>query len=306
MLNFISFLLLIGAYILLYKINLVNRTEDILNSMNFINNNNISIKKLILIQKGKKKENIIVKKINEMEQVLKMINKGTQLSIILLITVIVAIVFSIMCVQLNNIFLGMVVFVIIITIPYIFLKQLENKYRDSINIELETTMSVITSSYERNNNIVVSIEENLEYINSPVKEVFEKFNINVKINPNIIIALEELKKSFTSPIFKEWVDNLILCQRDSTIKYVLMPIVNKMASIRILNTEKKVIVAEDKMVFTILAIFALSLPIGVKMIGKAFVGDFLSLGIGKFLTALLILLCYTMYIFVLKITELKE
>lgn len=94
--------------------------------------------------------------------------------------------------------------------------------------ELSVVLSVVTNSYMRNEKIVQSIEENLEYMNPPIKQHFEWFvNQYKNINPNINQNLEGLKNRIDDKVFALWVDTLIICQKDIKQKYSLNAIVEQ-------------------------------------------------------------------------------
>ena len=48
-------------------------------------------------------------------------------------------------------------------------------YKKHLNEELETAISIITSSYLRTEDLIRAVKENLPYINEPVKANFEVF-----------------------------------------------------------------------------------------------------------------------------------
>ena len=53
-----------------------------------------------------------------------------------------------------------------------FIKLTASYYKKNIAAELETALSIITTAYLRNEDIQTAVEENLEYLNPPVKSVF--------------------------------------------------------------------------------------------------------------------------------------
>ena len=56
--------------------------------------------------------------------------------------------------------------------PFWYVIYNSNSYRKQINEELETALSTITTSYIRSEDIILAVEENLEYLNPPISEVF--------------------------------------------------------------------------------------------------------------------------------------
>ena len=105
---------------------------------------------------------------------------------------------------------------------------------------METTLSVITNSYLRNDNIITAVEENLEYIKPPLRSVFQSFIFDVTtVNSNIKSALNNLKDKIEDDIFKEWVGVLIQCQDDRTMRDTLLSVVSKLTDVRVVNNELK-------------------------------------------------------------------
>lgn len=112
------------------------------------------------------------------------------------------------------------------------------RYNRYITDELEVALSMITTSYMRTNDIVGAIQENLKHINHPVSEVFQAFVNNVNfVDPNAPAQIEKMKDSLDNKLFRQWCDNLILCQYDNTLRGSLTPIVNKFADLKVQRAE---------------------------------------------------------------------
>lgn len=104
------------------------------------------------------------------------------------------------------------------------------RYDRFLGEELETALSLITSSYTRNNDILAAVEENLPYIQDPVRTVFTTFCNNLKfVDANAPAQLQRLRGALDNKIFRQWCDSLILCQDDHTLRATLLPIVSKFA-----------------------------------------------------------------------------
>lgn len=110
--------------------------------------------------------------------------------------------------------------------------------------ELETTLSVITSTYLRTDDLVGAIEENLNYLKSPLRELFASFCGDVRaVSASVPACLERLKHRTDSAVFREWIDVLIDCQRDRTLKDTLMPIVLRLTDVRMIRGEVRTVMA---------------------------------------------------------------
>ncbi|GIQ68338.1 hypothetical protein DUZ99_01135 [Xylanibacillus composti] len=111
-------------------------------------------------------------------------------------------------------------------------------YKKRLHAELETALSVITTSYLRSENILSAVEENLPYLNPPVSDVFQAFLAESKlIHTNLPLALTELRGRIHNSVFQEWCDALMACQEDRTLKTTLMPIVAKLSDMRVVSAE---------------------------------------------------------------------
>ena len=65
--------------------------------------------------------------------------------------------------------------------PFWYVIYNSNSYRKQINEELETALSTITTSYIRSEDIILAVEENIEYLNPPISQVFIFFLSQTKL-----------------------------------------------------------------------------------------------------------------------------
>ncbi|WP_025845242.1 hypothetical protein [Paenibacillus ehimensis] len=127
-------------------------------------------------------------------------------------------------------------------------------YKKRLHSELETALSVITTSYLRSENILAAVEENLPYLNPPVADVFQAFLAESKlIHANLKLALQKLKGRINDSVFQEWCDALVACQEDRTLKSTLMPIVAKLSDMRVVSAELDYVLYEPLKEFLTMA-----------------------------------------------------
>jgi hypothetical protein len=113
--------------------------------------------------------------------------------------------------------------------------------------EIETALSIITTSYVRSDNLISAVKENITYLKPPVKGIFESFLIEATvISPDIRMSIHNLKDKVKNSIFEEWCDTLISCQNDRTLKDTLMPVVSKLTDVRLVNNSLKTMLAETR------------------------------------------------------------
>lgn len=148
---------------------------------------------------------------------------------------------------------------ICIILPYAYVNVLLTNYNRRISTELETALSIITTNYVSNDDIIFAVEQSIDYINPPVQQAFRKFLTHTKlINSNVKLAIEQLKGEINNEVFAEWCDSLIECQDNITLKKTLQPITARLSDIRIVNAELRNMLMNPRrehimMVFILLA-----------------------------------------------------
>jgi Flp pilus assembly protein TadB len=115
----------------------------------------------------------------------------------------------------------------------------------SLTEELEMTLSVITNSYLRTENIIQSVEENVPAMTPPVSVPFEKFLAETNlVSSDVKTAILRMKGRLKNVIYDEWLDALAACQDDRGLKTQLLPIVEKFSDVRRITAELHQIIAE--------------------------------------------------------------
>ncbi len=162
-----------------------------------------------------------------------------------------------------NLLLALIAAAVGVAIPYIYVTVMVANYKKHISEELETALSIITTNYISNGDIIYAVEQSIEHINPPVQQAFKKFLGQTKlISSNVVMALEQLKDEIDNEIFHEWVDNLIECQENSTLKMTLQPIAARLSDIRIVNAElQNALMQPRKEVFTMLGLVLANYPL---------------------------------------------
>jgi len=146
----------------------------------------------------------------------------------------------VVAIMIDNAFLIPVFAIAFALIPFAYAKRTVNFYDNHIKEELETALSIITTSYVRTDDIVTAVKENVQYLKPPVKDIFAGFVAeNMMISSDVKQSIRHLKEKVSNSIFDEWCDTLIACQDDRTLKDTLMPIVAKLTDVRIVNNEIK-------------------------------------------------------------------
>lgn len=131
--------------------------------------------------------------------------------------------------------------------PVWYLRSTAAAYKKHLNEELETAISVITTSYLRSGDLLKAVRENIPYLNPPVKSHFEAFIMESEmLNANMTSTINSLKMKVPNRIFHEWCNTLIQCQSDRSMKNTLTFTVQKFSDMRIIQSELKAIINEPK------------------------------------------------------------
>ena len=148
----------------------------------------------------------------------------------------------------GNFFLVPVLAAGMMFIPFWYIRLTAAYFKKAISAELETALSIITTSYLRNEDIQTAVEENLEYLNPPVKSAFAEFLTRIKL---------DLSTKIDNAVFREWVAALLTCRYDRGMKTTLTPIVAKLSDMRIVNGELENMVFEPRKEFIVMQILVL-------------------------------------------------
>lgn len=151
---------------------------------------------------------------------------------------------AVVAVLIDNIFLLPALSVAFALIPFIYVRNSISQYEKHIKTDLETTLSTITTSYIRNEDIILAVRENLDYIKPPLRACFNAFiGDAVAVSSSVKQALRNLKEKVDDDIFREWCDALIRCQDDRALVDTLHPIVAKLTDVRVVNSELSTMMA---------------------------------------------------------------
>ena len=213
-----------------------------------------SIKSQINEATRRKKPNFLRREIMEAQEVLRLTNRTSMFGMLCACSLALAAVGVSVAVAIGNLFLAPVLAIGLMFVPFWYIKTTETNYKKAISSELETALSIITTAYLRNEDIITSIEENVHYLNAPVKTVFENFISRIKLsNPDVTAALLEMKQQIDNEVFHEWCDSLILCQNDRSLKSTLTPIVNKLSDMRVVNADLEYLITSPRKEFITMA-----------------------------------------------------
>ena len=246
----LCFMVAVVGIILLLKLT----PDQVTNDMMRLSLPEQSLREKILLAKGKKKSRKLTVELNRIRDALDKTGKNNQFAISCAASLFLMIVGCVLAIAIDNVFLIPVFSVAFAMIPFGYAKRTINYYENHIQEELETALSIVTTSYIRNDDIVTAVKENIEYLKPPVKDIFAGFLAeNTMISSNVKESILHLKERISNTIFGEWCDTLIACQDDRTLKDTLMPIVGKLTDVRLANGEIKAMLSAARVEYYMMA-----------------------------------------------------
>ena len=183
----------------------------------------------------------------EVEQLLKATGREGRFVMVKRISLILFALGAVLALLLNNPFLIPILGAGFAFAPVWYLRSTAGAYKKHLNEELETAISVITTSYLRSGDLLKAVKENIPYLNPPVKAHFEAFIAESEmLNANMISTINTLKMKIPNQIFHEWCNTLIQCQSDRSMKNTLTFTVQKFSDMRLIQSELETIINEPK------------------------------------------------------------
>lgn len=246
----ICFLLLAVGAVLLLKLTPERITGDL---MRFVSPKQ-TLRDKVLTRKGKKKSRKITVELRRIKDALEQTGKGNQFAVACAASLLLMIVGCVIAIMIDNPFLVPVFAIAFAMIPFIYAKRTVAYYDNHVKEELETALSIITTSYVRTDDIVSAVKENNQYLKPPVKDIFAGFVAeNMMISSDVKQSIRHLKEKVNNSIFAEWCETLVACQDDRTLKDTLMPIVTKLTDVRIVNNEIKGMLSSARIEYYMMA-----------------------------------------------------
>lgn len=229
----------------------------------------IRLKDKIDILNNTVKPGFFKKQFVETSKCLEETGQGSKYKKIKMLSFVLAIVGGVVGFVLKNIILVPILIAIFASIPFIYVKSLSSKYRRQMAEDLESGLSLITTSYLRNENIVEAVRENIGNLPRSIRRTFEEFIFeNEYITPNLNTALNNMKFKINHPIFHEWINALIQCSDNKDVKKILEPIINKFATLRTVQSDMDTAMASAKFEAIIMTVITIGIIPGIKLVNS--------------------------------------
>lgn len=263
-----------------------------------------SIKSQINEATRRKKPNLLRREITEAQEILRLTNRTQMFGILCACSLGLAAAGICISAAIGNLFLAPVLAIGLMFVPFWYVKTTATNYKKAISSELETALSIITTAYLRNEDIITSIDENVHYLNAPVKSVFENFISRIKLsNPDLTAAILDMKQHIDNEVFHEWCDSLILCQNDRSLKSTLTPIVNKLSDMRVVNADLEYMVTGPRKEFITMALLVIgNIPL-LYMLNKTWYNSLMNTIPGQIILAVSAVGIFVATAIVIKLTK---
>lgn len=292
--------LIAGAFLIL-GLSPLEFTDDL---FGFLTRKDQSIRAQINESTNRKKARFLRREIIEVQEILKLTGRASSFSMVCAVSLLLFAAGAAFAILLNNVFLVPVLAAGLMFLPFWYIRMTASHYKKAVAAELETALSIITTSYLRNEDILTAVEESLQYLNPPVKNVFTEFLAQTQlIDPDVEAALHAMKPKIQNDVFHEWVDAISSCRYDRSLKTTLTPIVSKLSDMRIVNAELEYLVSEPRKEFIIMAMLVVgNIPI-MYMLNRDWYHTLMHTMVGQIILAVCAAAIFISTAFVIKLTK---
>lgn len=263
-----------------------------------------SIKDEINETTKRKKVSFLRREIVEVQEILKVTGREKRFPMLCAFSLLLFAMGGSIAIMLGNFFLVPVMAIGFMFLPFWYVRLTQSYFKRDIAAELETALSIITTAYLRNEDILTAVEENMNYLNPPVLSVFKGFASRIKlINPDVIGALQAMKEQIDNAVFREWCDALIACQLDRSLKTTLTPIVSKLSDMRVVNGELENMVFEPRKEFITMVILVIgNIPL-LYFLNKDWYHTLMHSALGQIILSICAMAIFISTAFVIKLTR---
>lgn len=270
----------------------------------FLTRKDKSIRAEIKESTNRKKIRFLRREIIEVQGILKLTGRENRFSMVCAVSLMFFAAGAVGAILLENVFLLPVLAAGLMLLPFWYIRLTASHYKNAVAAELETALSIITTSYLRNEDILTAVEESVQYLNPPVRSVFMDFLTQTKlINPDVETALHAMKSKIQNDVFHEWTDAICACRYDRSLKTTLSPIVSKLSDMRIVNAELEYLVSEPRKEFIIMAMLVVgNIPI-LYMLNRDWYLTLMKTLVGHIVLAVCAAAIFISMAFVIKLTK---
>lgn len=246
----------------------------------------------------------IQKTVREAKEMMLLTGRGGKFAALCALSLFLAAMGAVICIVIQNYLMLPVLAAGMGLIPFWYVLFTSHSYKKLMNNEIETGLSIITSSYLRSESIITAVEENIHYLNPPVADVFRGFLAETgMISADVKQALSNMKPKLDNYIFREWVDAAIACQDDKSLKSTLTPIIGKLSDMRIVAAELDYLMYEPFKEFITMAFLLVgNIPL-LYFLNKDWYDVLVNTGFGKGILAVCLLVLLISFAAVIRLTK---
>ena len=246
----------------------------------------------------------IRKTVLEAREMLILTGKGGKFAAICAFSLFLAAMGAVICIVIQNYFMLPVLAAGMGLLLFWYVLFTSHSYKKLMNNEIETGLSIITSSYLRSESMITAVEENIHYLNPPVADVFRGFLAETNmISADVKQALSNMKPKLDNYVFREWVDAAIACQDDKSLKSTLTPIIGKLSDMRIVAAELDYLLYEPFKEFITMAFLLIgNIPL-LYFLNKDWYDVLVNTGFGKGILAVCLLVLLISFAAVIRLTK---
>lgn len=155
----------------------------------------------------------------ELKQILKGTGRADRYEAVKRLTLILFAVGGALALLIGNVYMVPILGIGFSLAPIWYLRSTAASYKKHLNEELETAISIITTSYLRTEDLIRAVKENLPYINEPVKANFEAYGkIGKGYGAGYITTASYLFFLLLYPLFLQ---SLICCRKTGDFSYLI-------------------------------------------------------------------------------------
>lgn len=204
--------------------------------------------------RGGKNRHALYRKLTGMKTALEATGRSKQFTVICCASLALFAGGVVLGILIGNVFLIPALSAGLALIPFFCASAAISSFEKQTGEELETALSIISSSYIRSDDILSAVRENIPNIRPPLRKVFEAFEGEATaVSSSIKRALFSLRGRVDDTVFREWCDTLIQCQDDRTMKDTLLPVAAKLTDVRVVNGELKTMLASARNEYWVMA-----------------------------------------------------
>ncbi len=145
----------------------------------FLTRKNKSIRAEINEAAQRKKLSFFRREIAEVREILRLTGRSSRFSMICAASLLLFAVGAAIAILLENVFLVPVMAVGLMFLPFWYVRLTATHYKNSVAAELETALSIVTSAYLRNEDILTAVDESVQY---PDLRTVNLYKIPLKYN----------------------------------------------------------------------------------------------------------------------------